>query len=109
MPSIPSLDCHPRDIAPGIPGAFGVLSAGPSGMPVRLPPHEPRGTRDPADEDPSRCPLVEWERLTVVVMGRQLPRRDNLAVRYFAPLLGEPGEGRRIVYAESLFDDPKAL
>jgi hypothetical protein len=54
-------------------------------------------------------PVADWERLTVVVMGRQLPRKDNLAVQYFARLLGEPGEGRRIVYAESLFDEPKAL
>lgn len=52
---------------------------------------------------------ADWERLTVVVMGRPLPRKDNLAVQYFARLLGEPGEGRRIVYAESLFDEPKAL
>jgi hypothetical protein len=54
-------------------------------------------------------PVAEWERLTVVIMGRQLPRKDNLAVRYFSGLLGEPGEGRRIVYAESLFDEPEAL
>src|SRR4051812_9541864 len=54
-------------------------------------------------------PVAEWERLKVVVMGGQLPRKDNLAVQYFARLLGEPGEGKRIVYAESLFDEPKAL
>jgi hypothetical protein len=51
----------------------------------------------------------EWKRLTVVVMGMQLPRKGNLAVQYFARLLGEPGEGRRIIYAESLFDEPRAL
>jgi hypothetical protein len=51
----------------------------------------------------------EWNRLTVVVMGAQLPRKGNLAVQYFARLLGEPGEGRRIVYAEALFDEPRAL
>jgi hypothetical protein len=54
-------------------------------------------------------PRTDWERLTVVVMGRQLPRKNNLAVQYFARLFGEPGEGRRIVYAESLFDEPNAL
>jgi hypothetical protein len=54
-------------------------------------------------------PAAEWARLTVVVMGRQLPRRDNLAVQYFARLLGESGEGRRIIYAESLFDEADAL
>ena len=54
-------------------------------------------------------PVTEWKRLTVVVMGRQLPRKDNLAVQYFARLFGEPGEGRRIIYAEALFDEAKAL
>jgi hypothetical protein len=51
----------------------------------------------------------EWNRLTVVVMGAQMPRKGNLAVQYFSRLLGEPGEGRRIVYAEALFDEPRAL
>ena len=46
----------------------------------------------------------EWERLTVIVLGGQLPRRDNLAVQYFARLLGESGEGRRVIYAEGLAD-----
>ena len=51
----------------------------------------------------------EWKRLTVIVLGGQLPRRDNLAVQYFARLLGEPGEGRRIIYAEGLGDEQRAL
>jgi hypothetical protein len=51
----------------------------------------------------------EWDRVVVVVMGTQLPRKDNLAVQYFARLLGEPGEGKRVVYAEALFDEAKAL
>jgi hypothetical protein len=51
----------------------------------------------------------EWQRLTVVVMGTQMPRKGNLAVQYFARLLGEEGEGRRIVYAEALLDEPRAL
>jgi hypothetical protein len=42
-------------------------------------------------------------------MGSQLPRKDNLAVQYFARLLGEKGEGKRIVYAEAIFDEAKAL
>jgi hypothetical protein len=54
-------------------------------------------------------PDADWERLTVVIMGRQLPRKDNLAVQYFSRMLGEPGEGGRIIYAESLFEEPKAL
>jgi hypothetical protein len=42
-------------------------------------------------------------------MGSALPRRDNLAVQFFAKILGEPGEGKRIIYAEALYDEPKAL
>ena len=56
-----------------------------------------------------QMPAGDWNRLTVIVMGRPLPRKNNLAVQYFSRLLSEPGEGQRIVYAESLFDEPKAL
>jgi hypothetical protein len=52
---------------------------------------------------------AEWGQLRVVVMGTQLPRRGNLAVQYFARLLGEAGEGGRVVYAEALFDESRAL
>jgi hypothetical protein len=52
---------------------------------------------------------TEWDRLRVVVMGSQMPRKNNLTVQYFARLLGEEGEGKRIVYAEALFDEAKAL
>jgi hypothetical protein len=51
----------------------------------------------------------EWKNVVIVVMGSQLPRRGNLAVQYFARLLGQSGEGRRIIYAESLFEEPRAL
>jgi hypothetical protein len=52
----------------------------------------------------------EWAGLAVVVCGTQTPRADNLAVQYFSRLLGEPrGEGRRVVYAESLWDEEKAV
>jgi hypothetical protein len=51
----------------------------------------------------------EWGKLRVVIMGSQMPRKDNLAVQTFARLLGEAGEGRRIVYAEALFDEKRAL
>ena len=51
----------------------------------------------------------EWGKLRVVVMGSQMPRKQHLAVQYFARLLGETGEGRRIVYAEALFDEKRAL
>jgi hypothetical protein len=54
-------------------------------------------------------PADEWNRLTVVVMGMPLPRKNNSAVQYFARLLGEPGESQRIVYSESVFDETRAL
>jgi hypothetical protein len=50
----------------------------------------------------------EWKRLHVVIMGSAMPRRGNLAIQYFAQLLGEKGEGKRIVYAEALFDEKRA-
>jgi hypothetical protein len=52
----------------------------------------------------------EWASLTVVVPGVQTARVENAAVQYFSRLLGEPnGEGRRVVFAESLWDEDKAL
>ena len=51
----------------------------------------------------------EWASLTVIVQGNQTPRVENAAVQYFARLFGEKGEGRRVVYAESLWDEEKAL
>src|SRR5262249_7626387 len=57
----------------------------------------------------AELPPEEWKSLKVVVTGGQMPRAGNLAVQYFAWLLGEQGEGKRIVYAESIFDETKAL
>jgi hypothetical protein len=52
----------------------------------------------------------EWSTLTVIIQGSQTPRVDNAVVQYFARLFGETrGEGRRIVYAEGLWDEDKAL
>lgn len=51
----------------------------------------------------------EWNRVTAIVLGSQLPRKNNLAVQYFARLLGVPGEGRRIIYAEGLGTEQRAL
>lgn len=51
----------------------------------------------------------EWQRLKVVVMGSAMPRQQHIVVQYFAKLLGEPGEGRRIIYAEGLWTEDKAL
>jgi hypothetical protein len=52
----------------------------------------------------------EWKRLTVIVPGGQLPRRDDqAAVQYFARRLGGSGEGRRVLYAVGLGDRQRAL
>jgi hypothetical protein len=51
----------------------------------------------------------QWRQLRVVVQGSQMPRNGHIAVQYFAKLLGEPGEGKRIIYAEALFDAQRAL
>ncbi len=52
----------------------------------------------------------EWAALTVIVPGVQTARAENAAVQYFARLFGETnGEGRRVVYAESLWDEEKAV
>jgi hypothetical protein len=52
---------------------------------------------------------AEWLQLRVVIMGSALPRRGNLAVQYFARLLGEKSESPRIVYAESVWEEDRAL
>src|SRR5262249_32279566 len=44
-----------------------------------------------------------WQQLRVVVMEAPQARRVDLAVEYFARLLGEPLEGGRISFAESLY------
>ncbi len=54
-------------------------------------------------------PADDWQKLQVVVMGSALPRQGNLAIQYFAHLLKEKGEGRHIVYAESLFEESRAI
>ena len=54
-------------------------------------------------------PDLNWRQLKVVITGSALPRKGNLATQYFAKLLGVPGEGERLVYAESLYEEPKAL
>jgi hypothetical protein len=52
---------------------------------------------------------ADWQSLRVVIEGSPMPRKGNLAVQYFSRLLAEPGEGLRIIYAESLFDETRAL
>jgi hypothetical protein len=57
----------------------------------------------------SALTIDEWKALHVVIMGSAAPRRGNVAVQYFSRLLGEKGEGERIIYAEALFDESRAV
>jgi hypothetical protein len=54
-------------------------------------------------------PEAEWSKLHVVVLGPQMPRKRNVAVQYFAKLMGLAGESRRLVYAEVLGGEQQAL
>ena len=51
----------------------------------------------------------EWKQLHVVIIGPHMPREDLVVTQYFLRVLHEPGEGRRVVYAESQWEEPKAL
>ncbi|MEE3232947.1 MAG: hypothetical protein VX294_02175 [Candidatus Latescibacterota bacterium] len=51
----------------------------------------------------------QWSRLVFLIPGSPMARENNLAVQFCAKLIGEKGEGSRIVYAESLFDESAAL
>lgn len=51
----------------------------------------------------------EWNQLHVLIIGPHMPREDLVVTQYFLRLLHEPSEGRRVVYAESLWEEPQAL
>jgi len=51
----------------------------------------------------------EWNQLHVLIIGPHMPREDLVVKQYFLRLLDEPREGRRVVYAESLWEEPQAL
>jgi hypothetical protein len=51
----------------------------------------------------------EWDRLHVLIVGPHMPRQDLVVTQYFLRLLHEPAEGRRVIYAESLWQEPAAL
>jgi hypothetical protein len=51
----------------------------------------------------------EWASLHVVIEGPHMPREELVVTQYFLRLLHEPREGGRVVYAESLWEEPKAL
>jgi hypothetical protein len=50
-----------------------------------------------------------WSRLHVIVVGAHMPRDGAIVLQCFSRLLKEPVEGERIVYAESLWEEPRAL
>ncbi|MBI2491633.1 MAG: hypothetical protein HYV94_05985 [Candidatus Rokubacteria bacterium] len=52
---------------------------------------------------------AEWERLHVVIVAAHMPREGEVTFQYWSRLLREPVEGRRIVYAEGLWEEPRAL
>jgi hypothetical protein len=51
----------------------------------------------------------EWDQLHVLIIGPHMPREDLVVTQYFLRLLHEPAEGRRVVYAESMWEEPQAL
>ena len=51
----------------------------------------------------------EWNALHVVVMGAHMPRDSEITMQYFQRLLDEPIEGRRIIFAEGSWEEPRAL
>jgi hypothetical protein len=53
--------------------------------------------------------LQEWSQLHVLIVGPHMPREKLVVTEYFLRLLHEPAEGRRVVYAESLWEEPQAL
>lgn len=57
----------------------------------------------------AKLPEADWKRLTVIIQGSQQPRASNLGVQYFARLLGVKGESEQLIYAESIWDEQKAL
>jgi hypothetical protein len=53
--------------------------------------------------------LSDLSRLRVLVLGMQMPRKHNVAVQYFAKLMGLADESRRLVYAEELSGEQQGL
>ncbi len=51
----------------------------------------------------------EWRNLYVIIPGAAMPRNNSLAVGYFAKLFEQEGEGNRVIYAESQFEESEAL
>ena len=52
---------------------------------------------------------AEWKALHVVMIGPHMPRDGECSIQFFERLLGEPVEGKRIIYAEALWAEKDAL
>lgn len=50
-----------------------------------------------------------WSRAYVVVLGVRQARVDNLQYSYFRRVMGSEADGKRLIYAESVFEESKAL
>jgi len=51
----------------------------------------------------------EWQKLYIIIPGAAMSRKNSLAVRYFSKLFEQSGEGSRVIYAESQFDESQDL
>ncbi len=51
----------------------------------------------------------EWRSMHVAVMSAHMARDREIAMQYFERLLDQPAEGHRLIFAEGLFDESKAL
>lgn len=51
----------------------------------------------------------EWSQLQVLIIGPHMPCEDLVLTQYFLRLLHEAREGRRVVYAEALREEAKAM
>jgi hypothetical protein len=52
---------------------------------------------------------ARWPQIHVIVMGAHMARTNEISAQYFQRLLGEAGEGGRIIFAEGVWDEEKAL
>jgi hypothetical protein len=51
----------------------------------------------------------EWNALHVIMIGPHMPREQECSMQFFERLLHEPQEGKRIIYAEALWNEKDAL
>jgi DNA-binding ferritin-like protein (Dps family) len=52
---------------------------------------------------------AEWNALHMVMIGPHMPRDQECSIQFFERLFREPEEGRRIIYAEALWNEKDAL